>query len=103
MDKRFPIEDQIEMLASALRGRVVTPKDADYDDLRAVALANKRELRRRLHGLAEDVGAKDPDTLADQLLLLMEGAYSMGNTLGREGPPQALPAAAEALIEAQLP
>lgn len=40
MDKRFPIEDQIDMLASALRGRVVTPKDADYDELRAVALAN---------------------------------------------------------------
>src|SRR3569832_836576 len=40
MDKRFPIEDQIEMLASALRGRVVTAKDADYDALRAVALAN---------------------------------------------------------------
>src|SRR3569623_748409 len=40
MDKRFPIEDQIEMLASALRGRVVTAKDADYDELRAVALAN---------------------------------------------------------------
>ena len=28
------------MLASALRGRVVTRKDADYDELRAVALAN---------------------------------------------------------------
>ena len=40
MDKRFPIEDQIDMLAMALRGRIVTPKDADYDELRAVALAN---------------------------------------------------------------
>jgi FAD/FMN-containing dehydrogenase len=40
MDKRFPIEDQIDMLASALRGRVVTRKDTDYDELRAVALAN---------------------------------------------------------------
>ena len=40
MDKRFPIEDQIEMLGTALKGRVVTSKDADYDELRAVALAN---------------------------------------------------------------
>ncbi len=40
MDKRFPIEDQIEMLASALRGRVVTAKHAEYDALRAVNLAN---------------------------------------------------------------
>ena len=40
MDKRFPLEDQIEMLGTALKGRVVTAKDADYDGLRAVALAN---------------------------------------------------------------
>ena len=40
MDKRFPIEDQINMLASALRGRVVTPGHADYDALRMVTLAN---------------------------------------------------------------
>ena len=40
MDKRFPIEDQIEMLASALRGRVVTPKDADYEALRQLAHTN---------------------------------------------------------------
>ena len=43
MDKRFPIEDQIEMLASALRGRVVTPKDADYDSLRALVHTNYDE------------------------------------------------------------
>lgn len=40
MDKRFPIEDQIEMLATALRGRVVTPAATDYDALRAVATDN---------------------------------------------------------------
>jgi FAD/FMN-containing dehydrogenase len=40
MDKRFPIEDQIDMLASALRGRVVTPANPDYDALRMVSLAN---------------------------------------------------------------
>ncbi len=40
MDKRFPIKDQIAMLASALKGRVVTPADADYDSLRIAALAN---------------------------------------------------------------
>ncbi len=40
MDKRFPIEDQIEMLATALRGRVVTPAAADYEALRGVAIDN---------------------------------------------------------------
>ncbi len=38
MDKRFPLEDQIEMLGSMIRGRVITPAHADYDALRAVAL-----------------------------------------------------------------
>ncbi len=40
MDKRFPIEAQIDMLATALRGRVITPRDADYDAMRALAAAN---------------------------------------------------------------
>ncbi len=40
MDKRFPLQDQIEMLASTLRGRVVSPLHAEYDALRAVALGN---------------------------------------------------------------
>ena len=40
MDKRFPLEDQIEMLATALRGRVILPRHADYDATRMVALAN---------------------------------------------------------------
>ena len=47
MDKRFPIEDQIDMLASSLRGRVVTARHADYDAMRLVALANFDEQRPR--------------------------------------------------------
>lgn len=45
MDKRFPIEDQIEMLAYALKGRVVTPRHADYDSIRLASLANADHLR----------------------------------------------------------
>lgn len=40
MDKRFPLEDQIEMLASALKGEVITPRSDRYDALRMVALGN---------------------------------------------------------------
>jgi FAD/FMN-containing dehydrogenase len=40
MDKRFPLKDQIEMLALTLRGRVVVPHHADYDAVRAVVPAN---------------------------------------------------------------
>jgi FAD/FMN-containing dehydrogenase len=39
MDKRFPIEDQIEMLGSMLRGSVIAPHHPDYDAVRMVALA----------------------------------------------------------------
>lgn len=40
MDKRFPIEDQIDMLAASLKGRVIGPNHAEYDAMRQVALAN---------------------------------------------------------------
>ena len=40
MDKHFPIEDQIKMFATALRGHVVAPGHADYDGVRQVALGN---------------------------------------------------------------
>lgn len=66
----------------------------------AVARANKRELRERLRGLANAVGAIDPELLADQLLLVMDGAYTSGQTLGADGVGQAAAAAADALVEA---
>jgi AcrR family transcriptional regulator len=69
---------------------------------RAIALANKRELRARLRRLAASLGARDPELLADQLFLLMDGAYSTGQMLAATGPGKALPDAADALIAAQL-
>ncbi|MGK9166870.1 TetR/AcrR family transcriptional regulator [Inquilinus limosus] len=70
---------------------------------RRVAEANKRELRRRMLQLAEALGAPDPKALADGLVLLVEGAYAISQTLrGRDGPGQAIVWAAEALVEAQL-
>jgi len=39
MDKRFPLEDQIEMLGSMIRGTVITPHHSFYDAARMVALA----------------------------------------------------------------
>jgi FAD/FMN-containing dehydrogenase len=59
LDKRFPLEDQIEMLASALKGRVVTPRHADYDAMRTVALGNfdRRPAALIRVGNAADVAA----------------------------------------------
>lgn len=69
---------------------------------RAVAERNKRELRRRLMGLAEALRVADPALLTDQLMLLMEGAYSAGNTLGPDGPSVAVASAAEIIISSHV-
>lgn len=67
---------------------------------RRIALRHKAELRRRLHALTLRLGVNDPDELADQLVLLIDGAYVNGQLRGKRGPVQALPAAAMVLIEA---
>jgi AcrR family transcriptional regulator len=70
---------------------------------RRVSEANKRELRQRLLHLAEALGAPEPKVLADSLVLLVEGAYSISQTIrGPDGPGKAIVWAAEALVEAQL-
>lgn len=40
MDKHFPLSEQLDVLAAAISGRVITPQHADYDALRSVAMAN---------------------------------------------------------------
>jgi AcrR family transcriptional regulator len=70
---------------------------------RKVADANKREMRRRFVAIAEALGARDPKALADGLLLLVEGAYAISQTMSeRKGPGHALAWAAEALVDAQV-
>jgi AcrR family transcriptional regulator len=70
---------------------------------RRVAEANKREWRRRFIEIAEAFGAPRPKQLADSLLLLVEGAYAISQTLGGpQGPGHAIEWAAEALVDAQL-
>ena len=70
---------------------------------RKVADANKREMRRRFIELAKALGAREPKQLADGLLLLVEGAYAISQTLGGpKGPGNAIVGAADALVDAQL-
>jgi AcrR family transcriptional regulator len=69
---------------------------------RKVADANKRVLRQRLREMAAAMGARDPDTLGDGLLLLIEGAYVTGQLFGKDGPAGAVADAADRLIEASL-
>jgi hypothetical protein len=69
---------------------------------RTVALRHKAELRARLGALTRRVRARAPDVLADQLVLLIDGAYVNGQLRGRAGAVKALPKAAAALIAAAL-
>lgn len=67
---------------------------------RRIARRHKTELRRRLGALTDRLGADESASLADQLVLLIDGAYVNGQLRGRRGPVQALPAAAAALMAA---
>ena len=72
------------------RGCGMTNAAVEYPEpghpARVVGEANKRELRRRLRAMAAGMGAADPDTLGDGLLLLIEGAYISGQLFGPGGP-----------------
>jgi AcrR family transcriptional regulator len=106
---------QISDLFASLARRVTSPHyrgcpfintatefpDPDHP-ARAVCLANKRELRRRLRELTRRAGARDPEGLADQLLLLIDGAYAAMQNFPVRGPVPSLQGAAEALLAAQI-
>jgi AcrR family transcriptional regulator len=65
--------------------------------------ANKREWRRRFTAIAEALEAPKPKLLADSLLLLVEGAYAISQTLGGpKGPGAAISAAAKAMVDGQM-
>jgi len=69
---------------------------------RVVALAHKKELRKRLLKLCRTIGAHQPDVLSNQLLMLIEGAYSTAGILGKRDAVKATAKAAEALIDAAI-
>lgn len=70
---------------------------------RAVAREVTQELGRRLRALVDQLGVRDPEQLTEQLLMLVDGAFSSAQVLGRDGPQRLLVATADALIDAQLP
>ena len=67
---------------------------------RVVALRNKSDLRRRLALLAKRMKLRKHESLADQLLLLVDGAYVDGQLFGKTGPARSFLAAAGALVAA---
>lgn len=69
---------------------------------RVVIARHMAELRQRLGAMVEGLGIAQTKTLTDQLMLLMEGAYSAGNTMGPDGPSAAVAQAAESLIQLHI-
>jgi len=67
-----------------------------------VIRANKRRVNERLRSLAAAAGARDPQSLADQLQLIIDGAYVASQSLGVDGPSRALADGGRALIAAAL-
>lgn len=69
-----------------------------------VAHATKTALRERFRRIAEALDAPRPQHLADGLLLLVEGAYAISQTLGGgpDGAGHAIVSAGLALVDAQV-
>jgi AcrR family transcriptional regulator len=67
---------------------------------RKVATAHKRQMRKRLRGIAERLGAARPDELAGQLSLLINGAFVSSQIFEPGEATPLLRRTARALIEA---
>lgn len=67
-----------------------------------VAIEHKHSVRQRFGQLAEEAGAEEPEALADQLFLLMDGAYMASRMFGAKNPAVHLAKAAQVLIEAAI-
>lgn len=75
---------------------------AEYADdnhpARKVAVAHKRELRRRLANLARALRVDEPDVFALRLGTIIDGALSSGRALHEEGPVRFLQELAQILL-----
>jgi AcrR family transcriptional regulator len=89
------------------RGCAFLNAAAEFPDpahtVRGMVARNKQTLRRRLLSLCMAAGAADAALLADQLMLMIDGAFAGSEALGKSGPARTLPRAAQAAIDAALP
>ncbi|MBZ6092715.1 MULTISPECIES: TetR/AcrR family transcriptional regulator [Streptomyces] len=53
-----------------------------------VAVTHEQRVRQWMRDLAADAGAADPEQLADELVLVLNGVYVTATTLGPHGPAQ---------------
>jgi AcrR family transcriptional regulator len=70
---------------------------------REIVRKHKSELTVQLAELAAAAGAKQPKVLAEQLMLVADGAHASSQALGKNGPTMQLLSVVEALIAAHIP
>ncbi|MBN9390393.1 MAG: TetR/AcrR family transcriptional regulator [Chloroflexi bacterium] len=68
----------------------------------AVALAHKKAVRERFYRMALAGQARQPEVLADGLLLLMDGAYVEKRMYGDQNPARSVALVAEAVLTAHF-
>lgn len=69
---------------------------------RAVARAVDDELQRRLRKIVDGIGVADAEELTAQLVMLINGAFSSAQCIGRDGPQRLLVKSADALVDAAV-
>jgi AcrR family transcriptional regulator len=104
---------QLVAIVAAIADRAVIPGTrgcalrntlAEFPDpghpAHTVAVEHSTAVRAQLHALATHTGAADPATLADRVMLIIDGLYTNGATLGPTGAAPAAVAFARDIISA---
>jgi AcrR family transcriptional regulator len=105
-DKILAVFNAVAVLAQSTQchGCTFQISAAEYPDpahpAHRIAVTHKKEARRQFLTLAKQAGLREPAVLADQLLLLMDGAWVAARMFGRANPARHVAAAAEALLHA---
>ena len=86
----------------ALANAAVEIPEKDHP-ARQVIEQHKRHQREHIASLCRGAGFKDPDKLADEIFLLLEGARVNMQSVGREGPCHRMGALFKALLDAASP
>jgi hypothetical protein len=70
---------------------------------RRIIEAHKRRARERLRALCREAGYLHPESLADEIFLLVEGARVSLQSVGPEGPAARFVSMAQAIIAHHVP
>jgi AcrR family transcriptional regulator len=92
---------ETESRGCALANAAVELPDLEHP-ARAVVLDHHRKIRSRLRELCRKIGAREPETLGDSLMLLMGGSYMARLIFPTTGAIQSVSEAARILVESEI-